>query len=88
MLEVVNRLANNKNITIENLNSFIVEYSELAMKKTPTADEINQISQMLHGGFFNIRYALKEYCRLKNYQFIETIDLNKNLILKTEIYEL
>lgn len=87
MLEILNRIANNKNITNDDLNKFIVEYCELALKKTITKQDLEDILNMIRNGLFHIRYAIKNYCLLKKYNFVELIDLNKSLIIKTEIYE-
>ena len=59
MKEFINKVINNQQININELNVFIVDYCKLMENKIPDATELIGIAQMIQTGMFNLIYAVK-----------------------------
>ena len=59
MKEFINKVINNQQININELNVFIVDYCRLMENKSPTSEELVGIAQMIQTGMFNLIYAVK-----------------------------
>ena len=59
MKEFINKIINNQQININELNTFIVDYCKLMGNKPPTSEELSLILQMIQMGAFNLNYAIK-----------------------------
>ena len=59
MKKFIKKVFNNEDITITDLNEFIVDYCKLCQVKDPSANEINIISQLIQNGSFNLIFACK-----------------------------
>ena len=59
MKEFINKIVNNQQVNINELNTFIVDYCKLMENKIPDATELIGIVQMIQTGMFNLIYAVK-----------------------------
>ena len=59
MKEFINKIVNNQQININELNAFILDYCKLMDNKPPTSEELPLILQMVQMGAFNLNYAVK-----------------------------
>ena len=59
MKEFINKIVNNQQVNINELNTFIVDYCKLMENKSPTSEELVGIVQMIQTGMFNLIYAVK-----------------------------
>ena len=59
MKEFINKIVNNQQVNINELNTFIVDYCKLMENKIPNATELVAITQMIQTGMFNLIYAVK-----------------------------
>lgn len=59
MKEFINKIVNNQQVSINELNVFIVDYCKLMENKIPDATELVAITQMIQTGMFNLIYAIK-----------------------------
>ena len=59
MKEFINKIINNQQVNINELNTFIVDYCKLMENKIPDAVELVAIAQMIQTGMFNLMYAVK-----------------------------
>ena len=80
MKEFINKVLSNQQITINELTSFIAVYSDLCGLKDTTSDHINYAVQLINIGQFDLRYACKNYAKLKNIEIDELKDINGELI--------
>ena len=60
MKNFINKIINNEQVTLEELNTFIVDYCELMDNKTPTGAELQLIVQMIQMKMFDLIYAVKQ----------------------------
>lgn len=88
MINVIKKILRRENLTMEELNLFVTSYVEKKQNKIISADELSSITELIKNGVFNIIYAAKEYAKILGYQPYDLIDLKKNLIIKSGIYEL
>ena len=68
MKEFINKIVNNQQVNINELNTFIVDYCKLMENKIPDATELVAIAQMIQNGMFNLIYAVKNACIKLNIQ--------------------
>lgn len=59
MKEFINKIVNNQQVNITELNTFIVDYCKLMENKSPTSEELVGIVQMIQTRMFNLIYAVK-----------------------------
>lgn len=59
MKEFINKIVNNQQININELNTFIVDYCKLMDNKLPNSEELSLILQMIQMGAFNLNYSVK-----------------------------
>ena len=59
MKEFINKIVNNQQVNINELNAFIVDYCKLMENKIPDATELVAIAQMIQNGMFNLIYEDK-----------------------------
>lgn len=86
MKEFINKIFSNQQVTIEELSSFIVEYSELCGIKDTTAQHIQFAIQFIQQGVFDLMYACKNCASKLGLQVVELRDKN-GIILYTKIQE-
>ena len=80
MRDFINKVVNNQNISLEELNVFIVDYCKLMDKKTPTQQELSGIIQAIQMNLFDLMYACKQACIKLNIQLNLLYDKHGNLI--------
>lgn len=86
MKEFINKIFSNQKVTIEELNSFIVEYSELCGVENITTQHIQVAIQLIQNGMFDLMYACKNCASKLGLQVVEMKDKN-GMILYTKIEE-
>ena len=86
MKEFINKIFSNQQVTIEELSSFIVEYSELCGIKDTTPQHIQFAIQLIQNGMFDLKYACKNCAKKLELQVVEMYDKNGQL-LYTKIEE-
>lgn len=80
MKEFINKIINNQQVNINELNTFIVDYCKLMENKIPTQEELTGIVTAIQMGMFNLTTAVK-YAAIKlNIQINELYDKHGNLI--------
>ena len=80
MKEFINKIFSNQQVTIEELNNFIVEYSELCGIKDTTSQHIQVAIQFIQNGMFDLRYACKNCAKKLGLQVVEMYDKNGQLL--------
>lgn len=69
MKNFVTTVLGGQRININDLYAFIAEYCELKGKTLKNGD-IEQIVTLIQHRMFNLDYAIKEYCKIKNYSIV------------------
>ena len=64
MKEFINKIINNQQVNINELNTFIVDYCKLMENKIPTQEELTGIVTAIQMGIFNLTTAVK-YAAIK-----------------------
>ena len=64
MKEFINKIINNQQVNINELNTFIVDYCKLMKNKIPTQEELTGIVTAIQMGIFNLTTAVK-YAAIK-----------------------
>ena len=64
MKEFINKIINNQQVNINELNTFIVDYCKLMENKIPTQEELTGIVTAIQMGIFNLTMAVK-YAAIK-----------------------
>ena len=82
----IKRLLESTNISENDLNKFITEYTFSKLDKHISAEELSGISQLIKLNLFNLRYALLEAARSLDLNVITAINKN-GIIVKTHVYE-
>jgi hypothetical protein len=87
MKEFINKIFANQPVTIEEISSFIVEYSELCGIKDTTAHHIQMAIQMIQVGMFDLTYACKNCASKLGLQVVELWDTKSNKLIYRKIQE-
>jgi hypothetical protein len=80
MKEFINKIVNNQQVDINELNTFIVDYCKLMENKIPDATELVAITQLIQSGMFNLIYAVKNACIKLGVQLNILYDKNGQMI--------
>jgi hypothetical protein len=80
MKEIIKKIINNTQITLDELNQFIVNLIELFDKKQPTAEELKVIVQLVQAHQFDLMYAVKLACTKLDIPLRILYDKNGQLI--------
>ena len=64
MKEFINKIINNQQVNINELNIFIIDYCKLMENKSPTQEELTGIVTAIQMGIFNLTMAVK-YAAIK-----------------------
>ena len=86
MKEFINKIFSNQQVTIDELSSFIVEYSELCGIKNTSPQHVQIAVQLIQSGMFDLMYACKNCASKLGLQVIEMKDKN-GVVLYTKIQE-
>ena len=80
MKEFINKIVNNQQVNINELNTFIVDYCTLLEHRIPNAQELVGIVQMIQIGEFNLINAVKNACIKLGIQLNILYDKNGQMI--------
>lgn len=80
MKEIIKKIINNTQITLNELNQFVVNAAELFEKKQPTAEELKAIVQLIQMHQFDLMYAVKLVCTKLDIPLRILYDKNGQLI--------
>lgn len=80
MKEFINKIINNEQVSINELNVFIVDYCKLMNNKIPNSTELIGIVQMIQIGEFKLMYAVKNACIKLNIQLNTLYDKHGQMI--------
>ena len=80
MKNFINKVINNNQINLEELNTFIVDYCKLMDNKIPTQQELLMITELIQSGMFNLLFAVKNAAVKLNIQINTLYDKHGNLI--------
>lgn len=81
----IEKIINNKQIQIEELNKFIVDYLKLMDKREPTVQEISQIAQLIQMGMMDLRFAVMSASKKLGMQIDTLSYANTGQIIKQYI---
>ena len=87
MKEFINKIFSNQQITIEELNKFIIDYSELCGIKNTTPEQLQIAAQFLQNGMFDLQYAVKNCADKLGLQVVELTDTKTGQLIYRKIQE-
>lgn len=79
MKEIIKKYYNRQALSVSEVNSFIDEYCRL-FGKTPKAEEIKMIFELIQVGIFNLEYAIETAVKKLELPLRKLYDANGNLI--------
>jgi hypothetical protein len=80
MKNFINKLCKHEQITLNELHTFILDYCKLMGTKEPNATELQQITQNIQAGFFDLNFACKIAAIKSGIQLNLLFDKHGNLI--------
>jgi len=84
--DVVIQIIEGKVITQNQLNDFIVAYTENQLGRTVTGEELSGILQLLRMGTFNLRFAATKVAKELDLSIINVFDKN-NMFIRSYVYD-
>jgi hypothetical protein len=87
MKDFIEKILSNKQVTIEELNRFILDYSELCGVKNTTPEQLQMAVQFIQAGMFDLNFAVKNCANKLGIQIVELWDTKTNRLLNTKIQE-
>jgi hypothetical protein len=84
--KLVTKILSSNQISLEDLNTFVSEYTHEKLDKNITSQELSGIIQMIQMGMFDLRYAALEAAKMLGLHVLTIADKN-GVLLKTHIYE-
>ena len=84
MKEIIVKILNNKQVSITELNSFIVEYCKLCVVKEPNKNELSLILALIKQRVFSLHYACENALKLLKIDYMKVYNVDGELI-KIEI---
>ena len=86
MKEFINKIVNNQQVNINELNTFIVDYIKEEKGEDVTLEELKGIVKLIQMNMFNLEYALVRSASKLNLSLLKIHDKNGQLIRKI-VYE-
>lgn len=80
MKDFINKIINNQQIHLNELNDFIINYCKMMDVKEPSAQELNAINQLIQIGHFDLLFAVKIAAQKLDIQINSLYDKHKQLI--------
>jgi formyltetrahydrofolate hydrolase len=80
MIEIIKKIISNQQITLEEINTFVIEYCKLMENKQPTAQELAVIVQLIQMRHFDLIFACKIASIKLGYTLYSMHDKQGNLI--------
>ena len=87
MKEFINKIFANQQVTIEELNNFIINYSELCGIKNTTPEQLQIAVQLIQNGLFDLQYAVKNCASKLGLQVVELTDTKTGQLIYRKIQE-
>lgn len=87
MKEFINKIFANQQVTIEELNNFIIDYSELCGIKNTTPEQLQIAVQLIQNGLFDLQYAVKNCADKLGLQVVELTDTKTGQLIYRKIQE-
>ena len=84
--ETVTSILTGKQISLEDLSQFVIDYTKEKLGKEITAQEISGIVMLIQNRTFSLRYAATEAARILNLYVMDAVDKNGRIIA-TFVYE-
>lgn len=78
--EIVIKILKQQQITLEELNKFIVDYIQLKQAKAITPEQIKGIIQFISMGLFDLRFAALQAAESLKINVSTLLDINNNII--------
>jgi len=78
--EIVTKILKQQQITLEELNKFIVDYIELKQAKSITPEQIQGIIQFIRMGLFDLRFAALQSAEILKMKVSTLLDADNNII--------
>jgi len=85
--KIVKKILQHKSISMEELNSFIVDYIKLFKKIDVNAQQLRGISALISSGHFDLYTAAIYATQKLNMDVVLVRDINENII-KVDIFDL
>ena len=80
MKNFINKIVNNEQVNLTELNTFIVDYCKLMKNKIPTQEELSGIVQLIQMNIFDLIFAVKQAAQKLNIQINSIYDKHGNMI--------
>lgn len=87
MKKILTKIYNKQNLTLQELNEFIEKYVEEMRGKVPTIREIQQISNFIRQGLFDITFAAKEFVQKLGWTTVMVQVIKTGEIKRIDIYD-
>lgn len=78
--EIIIKILKQQQITLEELNKFIVDYIQLKQAKDITSEQIKGIIQFISMGLFDLRFAALQAAEALKIDVSTLLDSNNNII--------
>ena len=87
MKEFISKIFANQQVTIDELNNFIIDYSELCGIKNTTPEQLQIATQFIQNGLFDLQYAVKNCADKLGLQVVELTDTKTGQLIYRKIQE-
>jgi len=84
-IEIVKKIVSLKNITIQELNEFVVDYIKEEKGSEPTSEQLLKIIELIKSGIFDVRYAANKMAQKLNLQITTISNTQTGQVLRIDV---